>query len=57
MATPYDERAAVMRRAANLTEQHSDEIVDWLVRETELVRLGVAHESMYASLGTFSTAC
>lgn len=32
--TPFEERAAVFRRAARLFETHSDEIVDWLVRET-----------------------
>jgi chlorite dismutase len=31
---PYEERAAVMRRAAKLTETHRDEIVEWVVRES-----------------------
>lgn len=33
-ALPYDERSAVMRRAAAIAEQRFDEIVDWIVRES-----------------------
>lgn len=32
-ATPYTERAAVLRRAGQLWEQHAAEVGDWLVRE------------------------
>ena len=32
-ATDYRERAAVLRRAADLFEQHRDEIIEWLTRE------------------------
>ncbi|WP_250009315.1 aldehyde dehydrogenase family protein [Actinoplanes sp. M2I2] len=32
-ATPFQERAAVLRRAAELFEQHRDEITGWLTRE------------------------
>lgn len=32
-ATPHPERAAVLRRAAQLWEQHADEIMDWNIRE------------------------
>src|SRR4051812_21444478 len=32
-ATPFEERAAVLRRAAALFEQHRDEITGWLTRE------------------------
>ena len=32
-ATDYRDRAAVLRRAADLFEQHRDEIVEWLTRE------------------------
>jgi benzaldehyde dehydrogenase (NAD) len=32
-ATPFPERAAVLRRAAALFEQHRDEITGWLTRE------------------------
>src|SRR5579859_3046505 len=38
-ALPYDERAAIMRRAAQLAETHSEEIVDWVVRESGSTRL------------------
>jgi benzaldehyde dehydrogenase (NAD) len=31
---PYDERAAIFRKAARLFEEHAEEIVDWIVRET-----------------------
>jgi benzaldehyde dehydrogenase (NAD) len=32
-AAPYTERAAVLRRAGQLWEQHASEVGDWLVRE------------------------
>lgn len=32
-ATPYTERAAVLRRAGQLWEQHAGEVGDWIVRE------------------------
>ena len=35
---PYEERAAVMRRAAKLTDTHRDEIVEWIVRESGSTR-------------------
>jgi benzaldehyde dehydrogenase (NAD) len=33
-ATPADQRAAVMRRAAQLLEEHADALRPWIVRET-----------------------
>jgi benzaldehyde dehydrogenase (NAD) len=33
-AAPYADRAAVLRRAADLFTRHADEIRDWIVRET-----------------------
>ena len=33
-ALPYNERAAVLRRAGDLWHAHADEITDWLMRET-----------------------
>ncbi|MCA8095574.1 aldehyde dehydrogenase family protein, partial [Burkholderia anthina] len=33
-AVPYDERAAVLRRAARLAEESLEEIVGWIVRES-----------------------
>lgn len=32
-ATPHPQRAAVLRRAAQLWERHADEIMDWNIRE------------------------
>ena len=31
-ARPYDQRAAVLQRAADLFSEHSDEISNWIVR-------------------------
>jgi benzaldehyde dehydrogenase (NAD) len=36
-ATPHPARAAVLRRAAALMEQHADEIMDWNIREVGCV--------------------
>lgn len=33
-ALPYDERAVILRRAATLIENHSEELCDWLGRES-----------------------
>jgi benzaldehyde dehydrogenase (NAD) len=33
-ATPFQERAAVLRRAGEALQRHTDELRDWLVRET-----------------------
>jgi benzaldehyde dehydrogenase (NAD) len=33
-ATPFPERAAVLRRAADLLQRHTDELRNWIVRET-----------------------
>ncbi|MBL4826170.1 MAG: benzaldehyde dehydrogenase [Spongiibacteraceae bacterium] len=33
-ATPYEERANILRKAAMLVEQHTDEISDWIIRES-----------------------
>lgn len=44
-ATSYDERAATMRKAAELGEQHFAEIVDWIVRESGSTRLKAAFEA------------
>ncbi|MFS2051711.1 benzaldehyde dehydrogenase [Variovorax sp. CT11-76] len=37
-ATPYDQRAAVLRKAAELAAANREEIVDWLVRESGSIR-------------------
>ena len=33
-AMPYEERGAIFRKAARLFEEHAEEVVDWIVRET-----------------------
>jgi benzaldehyde dehydrogenase (NAD) len=33
-ATPFPERARVLRRAADLLERHADEVTAWMIRET-----------------------
>ena len=37
-ATPYEERAAIFRKASALIEEHSDELASWLMRETGCIR-------------------
>jgi benzaldehyde dehydrogenase (NAD) len=37
-ATPYDERGAVLRRAADIAEQNREEIIDWIIRESGSIR-------------------
>lgn len=37
-ATSYEERAMIMRKAAELGELHFGEIVDWIVRKVGLLR-------------------
>jgi benzaldehyde dehydrogenase (NAD) len=42
---PYDTRAQVLRRAAQLAEQFNDEIVEWLIRESGSTRLKAGFEA------------
>lgn len=44
-AAPYETRAQVLRRAAQLAEQHTDDIVQWLVRESGSTRLKAGFEA------------
>ncbi|AZG08839.1 aldehyde dehydrogenase family protein [Pigmentiphaga sp. H8] len=37
-ATPHDERAAILRRAAGLVERHHAEAAEWIMRETGAIR-------------------
>ncbi|HEV2931706.1 MAG TPA: aldehyde dehydrogenase family protein [Streptosporangiaceae bacterium] len=43
-AAPFRERAAVMRRAAELWAKHSDDIQGWLIRESGGTRAKTAQE-------------
>jgi benzaldehyde dehydrogenase (NAD) len=51
-ATPYEERAAVLRRAGDLILANADEIVDWLVRES-----GAAKGIAGFQIGVSSNEC
>jgi len=44
-ATPYDERAAVLRRAAQIAETHFNEIADWIVRESGSTQIKAGFET------------
>jgi benzaldehyde dehydrogenase (NAD) len=44
-ATSFEERAAILRRAADLLEARTDEVIEWLVRETGEIRARSAHET------------
>ncbi|MCD7099270.1 benzaldehyde dehydrogenase [Stenotrophomonas sp. MMGLT7] len=44
-AAPYEERAQVLRRAAQLAEQHGGEISGWIVRESGSTRAKAAFEA------------
>ena len=42
---PYEQRAQVLRKAAQLAEQYSDEIVSWIVRESGSTQLKAGFEA------------
>lgn len=44
-ATSYEERAMIMRKAAELGELHFGEIVDWIVRESGSTKIKAAFEA------------
>lgn len=54
MAMPYPERAAVLRRAGQLIEDHTDTLSDWLVREAGSGRGKAAFEASLVSGEYFS---
>jgi benzaldehyde dehydrogenase (NAD) len=55
-ALPYTERAAVLRRAGRLWEQHADEVVDWLVREAGSIAPKAAFEVATAAQECYEAA-
>lgn len=44
-ALPYDQRAAVLRKATALAEEHTGEIVEWIVRESGSTKPKAAFEA------------
>jgi benzaldehyde dehydrogenase (NAD) len=54
-ATSFAERGAVMLRAATLLEERSDEIVDWIMRESGAIR-GKAENEVHGSIGELREA-
>ncbi len=44
-ATSFEERAAILRRAADLLEERGPSVIDWLVRETGEIRARATHET------------
>jgi benzaldehyde dehydrogenase (NAD) len=55
-AEPYTARAAVLRRAGALWEEHADEVGDWLVREAGSVRAKAAVETDTAAQECYEAA-
>jgi benzaldehyde dehydrogenase (NAD) len=53
---PYTERAAVLRRAGALWEEHADEVQDWLVREAGSIRPKAAVETDTAAQECYEAA-
>jgi benzaldehyde dehydrogenase (NAD) len=47
-ATPFEERAAVLRRAGDLWQRHKEEIEGWIVREVGAVPPAAANETHIA---------
>src|SRR5215213_3483612 len=54
-ATPFTERAAIVRRAGELIERHRDELIGWLVRESGSIPPKADNE-LSASIGQFEMA-
>ena len=54
--TPITERAAVLRRAGDLFQQHAGEIQDWIMREAGSIRVKAATETDTASAECFEAS-
>ena len=54
-ATPFAERAAIVRRAGELMEKHRAELIHWLIRESGAIPPKADHE-ISASIGQLETA-
>ncbi|GAA3092597.1 benzaldehyde dehydrogenase [Streptosporangium carneum] len=55
-ATSFEERAAVLRRAGRLFEEHENDIQDWLVREAGSVRAKAGVETHIAAQECYEAA-
>ncbi|MFI6450279.1 benzaldehyde dehydrogenase [Streptosporangium amethystogenes] len=55
-AASFEERAAVLRRAGQLFEEHAGEIQDWLVRETGSIRPKAGTETHVAAQECYEAA-
>jgi benzaldehyde dehydrogenase (NAD) len=55
-ALPYTERAAVLRRAGVLWEQHAEEVADWLIREAGSIAPKAAFEVATAAQECYEAA-
>ncbi|GIH78593.1 aldehyde dehydrogenase [Planobispora longispora] len=55
-AASYEERAAVLRRAGRLFEEHAEEIQDWLVREAGSIRPKAGLETHVAAQECYEAA-
>src|SRR5882757_1674397 len=55
-AAPYTERAAVLRRAGALWEQHAAEVEEWLVEEAGSIRAKAAVETATAAQECYEAA-
>lgn len=55
-ATPFEERAAILRRAAAFFEQHEEEIRTWIVRESGSISPKAQLETRHAALESYEAA-
>ncbi|MGP3916606.1 aldehyde dehydrogenase family protein [Nonomuraea sp. 10N515B] len=55
-ALPYDQRAAVLRRAGDLWQERAAEIQDWIIRESGSIRAKAALETATAAQECYEAA-
>lgn len=54
--TPFEDRAAILRRAAALFEQHEEEIRTWIIRESGSIPPKAQLETRHAALESYEAA-
>lgn len=54
--TPFEDRAAVLRRAAALFEEHEEEIRTWIIRESGSISPKAQLETRHAALESYEAA-